>query len=156
MFGRRFYGGAYFGPRYFGDGGDIFVPPQPPPAEQQVGGKPKKRKRYFVEIDGQQFVVDSQAEGEAILKRAYEIAQSVVQRATDRNAKRIKRGRKVIAPGLPKISSSPEIAAVADEYRERINAIYRQIAIDAELRELMRLKLLEEDEDDALTALLLH
>lgn len=117
--------------------------------------KRKHRKRYFVEIDGQYFEVDSQAEAvERVLKRAEEIAQNVAEKATVRNAKRIKRGRKIIPPGTPKITSSPELATVVDEYRERIESIYRQIAIDAEIRELMRLKLLEEDEDDALFVLL--
>jgi hypothetical protein len=119
--------------------------------------KPKHRRRYFLEIDGQYFEVDSQAEAEERLKQALTLAQEVVApEAVERSVKRIRRGKKAATPDVPKLSSSPEVAEVVDQYRERIEAVYRQIAIDAELRELMRLKLLEEDEDDVITALLLH
>ena len=130
-----------------------------PVREQAEGGSAKRKhyKRYFVEIDGQYFEVNSQAEAEQKLRHALALAQTVIApEATDRSAKRIRRGKRAATPALPTINASPELAQVVDEYRERINAVYRQIAVDAELRELMRLKMLDDDEDDAITTLLLH
>ena len=126
------------------------------PQETPQGGsaKRKHRKRYFVEIDGQYFEVDSQAEAEDTLRRALSIAEVVAAQATERSAKRIRRGKKALPPALPVIDSSPEVASVVDEYRERINAVYRQIAVDAELRELMRLKMMDDDDEEAIFVLL--
>jgi hypothetical protein len=124
---------------------------------QSEGGsaKQKHRKRYFFEIDGRYFEVDSQAEAEQKLAQALALAQEVIApQAVERSAKRIRRGKTAASPPAPTIVSSPEIASVVDEYRERIEAVYRQIAVDAELRELMRLKLQDDDDEEAIFVLL--
>jgi hypothetical protein len=127
------------------------------PRSEGGSAKPKHRKRYYVEIDGQYFEVDSQAEAEERLKQALTLAQEVVApQAVERSVKRIRRGKTAAVPATPVLKSSPEIAGAVDEYRERIEAAYRQIAVDAELRELLRLKLLDEDDEETITALLLH
>jgi len=125
-------------------------------AEPVTGGgrRRRPRKRYYVEIDGQYFEVDSQAEGEQLLRKAMSLAAEVATSETERAARRIKRGKSVAPPAQPTINASPELLSLVDDYRERINAIYRQIAVDAEIRELMRLRMLEDDEDDAIAALL--
>src|SRR5688572_30114513 len=118
-------------------------------------GRPKRKKRYLVSIDGQDFEVDSPAEAVQRLEQALALAQEVVApQAVERSVKRIRRGKKAAVPALPVLTSSPEIASTVDEYRVRIEAIYRQIAIDAELRELMRLKMLDIDDEEAIFVLL--
>lgn len=121
---------------------------------QQTPAGRKRRKRYFVEIDGQTFDVESVAEAEVLLKRATELANEVAAQATERSVKRIRRGKKAKTPELPAIVSSPELESLVDSYRDDIEAVYRQIAVDAELRELLRLKMLEEDDEDAIFVLL--
>lgn len=51
MFGRRFFGAAFFGPRYWGDGGEG-VPPTPPVLQISGGSKPKrKRERELLRVE---------------------------------------------------------------------------------------------------------
>jgi hypothetical protein len=122
-----------------------------------TGGSAKRqhRKRYYVEIDGQYFEVNSQAEAEQqILERALSLATEVAEQASERSIKRVRRGKQAVTPSLPSMSSSPELAPIVDEYRKKIDAIYRQIAIDAEIRELMRVKFAEQDEEEAIFVLL--
>lgn len=128
--------------------------PEPDVTQPQGGRAKRKRKRYFVEIDDQLFEVDSQAEAESLLQRALALANQVATEATARSAKRIRRGKKAATPATPSIQSSPELKSLVDSYRDDIEAIYRQIAVDAELRELLRLKMLDEDDEDAIFVLL--
>lgn len=138
-----------------------FLPPTvAPPVVEPVapdGGSAKRphRKRFYVEIDGQYFEVDSQAEAEEKLIQALTLAQEVVApQAVEHSFKRIRRGKKAATPQAPIMSSSPEVASVVEEYRDRIEAVYRRIAVDAELRALMRAKMLDEDDEEAIMVLL--
>jgi hypothetical protein len=52
-----------------------FVPPTPEPETGQTpAGRPKKR-RYFVEVDGQLFFAEDEQHARAILDRAAELAE---------------------------------------------------------------------------------
>lgn len=127
------------------------------PASDGGSAKRKQRRRsHLVEIDGQFFEVANQQEAIELLQKASDIAESVAEQQTERVAKRVKRGKpaKVAAPVIR--SDSPELAPVIDQYRERIQAIYRQIEIDAQIRELMRLKLQQEQDDEDAIFVLLH
>lgn len=126
----------------------------------QVGptpaGRPAKsrRKRYLVQIDGQDFEVDGTAEAVQLLERAKAVALRAAEQSVEREVKKSRRRKRAIRVYTPEITSSPEIAEAVSVYRDDIEAIYKRIAVDAEIRELMRLKMLEEDEDDALFVLL--
>jgi hypothetical protein len=134
----------------------VSLGPEPVRATPEGGSARRQhRKRYYVEIDGQYFEVNSQAEAEQqILERALSLATEVAEEASERSIKRVRRGKQAVTPSLPSMSSSPELAPIVDQYREKITAIYRQIAIDAEIRELMRVKFAEQDEEDAIFVLL--
>lgn len=134
------------------------VPAQPESAgaASQGGRARRPRKRYLIEVDGQYFEVDSYAEAEAFFQKAMAVAVQEAEGQRERQAKRLKRGKRIVPVSTPTIRSpDPEIQSLVSAYREDIEAIYRQIAVDAELRELIRLRMLEEDDEDA-TFLLLH
>ncbi len=121
---------------------------------QTAGGKPKKRKPLYVEIDGETFEVDNAAEAVQLLERAKELAQAQVESVTTRAVKRAKRGKKQLVR-VPEISTPFEgLKPIAQQYREDIANVYRSIAVDAEIRALLAKRLAEEDEEDAIFVLL--
>lgn len=125
------------------------------PVSEGGSAKRQHRRRHLVEIDGQYFEVDGPAEAEALLKRAADLAEQAAEQTAVRNVKRVKRGKRVVEPALPTIATdSPELQSVVDTYREEIQAIYKRIAVDAELRELMRLQMLDDDDEEAIFVLL--
>lgn len=133
----------------------VSLGPEPVVSAERPAGKPKKRKRLYVEIDGQSFDVDSYAEAKALLDRAKVTAQAVADDATDHAAKRTRRKKRAVVISKPVISTPfEELKPLVNEYREDIEAIYRQIAIDAETRELLRRKLAEQDDEEAIFVLL--
>jgi hypothetical protein len=123
------------------------------------GGKPKKpRPRYTVVIDGQEFEVSSIAEAEALLTRAKQLANEAAKQTVERSAKRAKRGKQAVEVQVPVIeTAAPELKSLVSTYRDDIEAIYRQMAIDAEIGQLLRLKWqreLDDDDEEALFVLL--
>ena len=126
-------------------------------AEQAVkpAGK-RKRRKYFVEIDGQEFQTDSVDEAEGLLELARYEAENHAQRTVEIAAKRAKvvAGKVTIKVALPKIKASRALAPLVAEYREQINEIYRSAVRQVELS--LRIKIIEEDEEDALVALLFY
>jgi hypothetical protein len=134
----------------------VSLGPQPAVSEQPAG-RARRRKRLAVEIDGQDFEVGSEAEARALLERAKTLAEQHAQPTVQRELKRAKRRKRAVRISAPVISTpDPELKPLVDSYRADIEAIYKQIAVDAEIRALMRKKLADEDDEDAITALLLH
>lgn len=120
-------------------------------------GRPKRRRRYVVEIDGQLFDVQSAEHARALLDRARELAVSQAEKVAatvvPQKAQR-KTGTKPVALPTPRISSpDPELADVISQARTAINEIYRKAAIEAELAYLLA-RQMEEDEEEALLLLL--
>lgn len=129
----------------------------PLPSRQTGGGTSRRRKRYqkpyVVEIDGEDFVVSSAAEAEALLAKAQETAEELL---VD-----VRVSPTPVAPKAPRIRvkgpAGPdltELVGMVSETREAIRELYL-IARNAEIGVLMR-KIEDDDEDDALTALLMH
>jgi hypothetical protein len=124
------------------------------------GGRPKPKppRRYTVVIDGQEFEVSSVAEAEALLTRAKQLANEAASQAVERSAKRAKRGKQAVEVQIPVIeTAAPELKSLVSTYRDDIEAIYRQMAIDAEIGQLLRLKWqreLDDDDEEALFVLL--
>jgi hypothetical protein len=131
----------------------------------QVGPTPagragkKRKRRYTIEIDGNEFEVDSYEQAVALLEQAREAAQPLAQQTARRAEKRIRRRGKQVAISLetPTIST-PDLALqeLVANYREKLRRIYEQAAQSSELRELLRRKFAEEDESDAEVLLILH
>lgn len=127
------------------------------PASKGAG---RKRRRYVVEVDGQTFEVASVAEAQAVLDQARALAEAHAQSQVQRSVKRARRRGKALREltlELPSIETqSLVLEPLIAQAQADIRAIYERIARDAEIRELMRIKLVEEDEEDAIVTLLLH
>lgn len=121
---------------------------------QPTGGGVSRKKRYFIEIDNQRFLVSGQAEAEAFIQQA----QAVIDRAAEAESSKVeKRVKRAIAKGKPvtpiridrpQITASPELDLSA--LRASIERSYRNAAVLLELRLLMERKLYEEDDEDIL------
>lgn len=128
-----------------------------PPAEAQTpaGASRSRQRRKFVQVDGQVFEVRDAQHAMAILDRARELAE---KSATESAAAIIKRIR--IAPGkkirpialkVPKlVSNTVDVTAAQTAIRER----YAKAAQEAELKLLIELAALAQDEEEALSLLL--
>lgn len=117
----------------------------------------RPRRRHLVEIDGEYFEVDGPEEAERLLRQALELAPQAAEAAVTRNVRRAKRGKQELEIAAPVIKTEDqELKSLVNQYRDDIEAIYKRMAVDAEIRERLRIKLAEQDEDDALAVLLLH
>lgn len=128
----------------------VFVPEE----RRKDAGRPKRkryREKFVVEIDGQDFVVQSAEEAEILLAEARQTVEEAVQEAP-------KAQQKIKAPRI-RVRGTPgpdlsELVSIVKESREQIRAIYER-ARDAEIAMLLRMRA-EQDEDDAITVLMLH
>jgi hypothetical protein len=131
-----------------------FVPPPPAPPADTGAGK-SKRRRYFVEIDGQQFEVANAADAYQLLDRA----RALAERAAETKAKKVEakaaRAQKPrpIRIQAPKITASPELQLDLAPIRRDIARIYDSAAALAELRVLLA-RAIEEDEEESLLLLM--
>lgn len=136
--------------------------PEPEPeTTQQPAGSSRRRRHYYVEIDGQIFLADSQAEALGILETAKLLAEraaqsradSLVEHATPK-AIRARVVRKV-AIKAPSVSVSDELRDAALQAQQAIERAYRDASVAAELRLLLALQAAQEDEQDEEDVLLL-
>lgn len=123
-------------------------------AQKGAGSKKRRSTKYFAEINGEPVVFNTFQEARAYFQAELAKARESASSQTDRQSKRIRRGKKVLVEAPVITKPSEAIQSLVSDYREDMESIYRQIAIDAELRELMRRKMMEEDEEDALFVLL--
>jgi hypothetical protein len=116
-------------------------------AKNTGAGRTKKRRRLFVEIDGQDFEVGSAEEAIQLLNQAKQVAVAQIERAA---AIRISSG----IP-RPKITSkSPELKQVVSKARKEITSLYDQAIRDFEIAALMAAAE-QEDEEEALIRFLM-
>lgn len=124
-------------------------------------GRKTNRRRYFVEIDGQQFLVDNAQQAQALLDQARAMAERSSEIAARKVEKRVK---KVVAKGKdpgpirierPKVTASPELQLDLSAIRADIDRLYANAAALVEMRLLLEMKAAEEDEEDALLLLLM-
>lgn len=129
----------------------------PPPFAQEPAGR-HKRLRYYVEIDDQQFQVDSPQEAVLILLQAKDLAPISAERAAKlvlrKQLKRHRRPQINLKP--PKIETNAPVTEQLVAIRSDIEAIYHDIAITQELAYLFRKQLQIEQDDDEDVILLLH
>jgi hypothetical protein len=136
------------------------VPPEPPEPEPEVAQTPagiSRKRRLYVEIDGQQFPVESVAEATELLQRARALAEKQADERAVVATKKLKRKRVVpkVRIAAPVITVSPEIAVDVSPLIVDIERLYRQAAETAELRLLLARQMREEDEDEAELLLLI-
>lgn len=117
-----------------------------------------KKLRYYVEIDDQQFQVDSPQEAVLILLQAKDLAPISAERAAKlvlrKQLKRKRRPQINLKP--PKIETNAPVTEQLVAIRSDIEAIYHDIAITQELAYLFRKQLQIEQDDDEDVILLLH
>ncbi len=113
----------------------------------------RRRKRYYVEIDGQEFQVANPTEALALLDRAKALAQRVAPQTAEQVVAKAIRKAQAPAVKTPEIKASPELAEVVAKPRQDIERIYRDAALAAEIRLLMELRA-EQDDEEALLLLI--
>lgn len=128
--------------------------PQPEPEVQTPAGRSRRRK-YIVEVDGQEFVFDDPNQALALLNKAEKLAsvQAERQAAQAESAalpKAIRLGKAdPVTLKQPAISGSDSLSDAVTASRERIRKVYEDAALAAELRLLMALQA-EQDDEEAL------
>lgn len=127
-----------------------------PPAEVEqpskgAGSSRRRRRRTFVEIDGEEFEVASPEQALQLLHQAQQLAEkAAVQAAAEVVRTAIQKARHVgkaapLSVKAPKVSGPPELRDAVKEANERIERVYRAAVRDAEIAMLMAL---EEERDD--------
>ncbi len=137
-------------------GGD--TPPPPVQVEQTQAGR-KQRRKYLVEIDGQEFLVGSVEEALSLLNKAAELAETIAKRDIEQTVqKALPKARRLgkvdpVQPKLLEITGSLPLYKELVATKNRIERIYRDAAITAELRLYMALQAEQDDEDVLLLSL---
>lgn len=132
--------------------------PAPQPGGQTPAGRPKRRQ-LVVEIDGQDVVVESEAQAQALLDEQLEQAKQAADLAMQRAAKAQRRpARKVLQDArralvAPTIVAPEFLSAEAQKVSEQIRALYASAIQTIEIGVLLR-RQAEEDDEEALVMLL--
>lgn len=155
--------GAFSGMPYGSFAGrEPFVPPVVA-ATQTGAGKSKRtsrKKAFVVEVDGEDFIVNSEAEAQNLLDKVRETAAENAAEVTQRAAAAAtKPKRKVLADArkaleTPSIRVPQEFASAAADTLAAIESIYREAMQAVEIGYMMR-KLADEQEEEDLLLLML-
>jgi hypothetical protein len=131
----------------------VFVPPPEPEVPDVVPAG--RRRRYYVEIDGQQFDVANASEAQQLLSRARALAEVAAESKAKKVEAKAARAAKPrpIRIQAPKITASPELQLDLTSFRQDIARIYDSAAAIAELR-LLLLRAIEEEEEEAILLLM--
>jgi hypothetical protein len=129
--------------------------PQPEPEVLAVTPAGRKRKRYYVEIDGQAFDVASASEALRLLERARalaEVAAETKAKKVEAKAARAKKPRP-IRLAAPVVTASPELQLDLAPIRQDLARIYDSAAALAEMRVLLQ-RAIDDDEEETLLLLM--
>lgn len=133
----------------------------------QVGGggrgRGKPRRRYYVEIDGRIFEVNTLQEARALLERARAIAEQAAEKAAQqverRVTRRVLRGKEIGPAPLrvdpPTITLPVEYRAELEPLRREIERLYANAAAIAEMRLRLKIEADRLDDDDEAVLLLM-
>lgn len=115
----------------------------------------RRKQRYFVEVDGQEFVVDSEQQARALLERARALAEREAEKASDEAVTKLERKAKIpeVRISAPEIKVSPELRDDFAPILADIKRLYEQAALNAELRLRMERMAQQEEEDELLLLL---
>jgi hypothetical protein len=136
----------------------LFEGEAPEPVEtptQTPAGSNKRRKRHYIEVDGQPFEVSGVQEAQQLLQRA----RAIAEREAEKEGARVEQtlsGKDVpyVRLTAPKIEVPPEMRRDVAPILEDIERLYRQAAQETELRLRLAKKLADEDDEDDLLLLL--
>jgi hypothetical protein len=127
------------------------------PERRSTGaGRAKPRRRYLVEVDGQDRAVDSPEQARAVLAEIREQAEEAAETALQRAAKAERRKpRKILQDArrllvVPQITveGDPALQSIAANVEQDIRALYESTLKAIEIGALMRRRQQQEDEDD--------
>jgi hypothetical protein len=117
------------------------------------GASGSNRKRYLVQIDGQDFTVTSETQAVELLQRARAVAERIVERKATNVEKRLRRRDVVPAITLatPEITVPFELREATAPLIADIERLYAKASVEMELRLLLaREQEADEDDDDVL------
>lgn len=133
--------------------------PVPEPVTVVPAGRPRKQRRFVVEVDGQDFLVANEAEAVQLLELAEQAAKERAQEAIDRASKAEKRPvRKVIADARkatkPPVIVAQQFPELVSKTRAAIEEIQREALQSIEILALIRKREQEEQDDEEVLLLL--
>lgn len=137
--------------------GTIFLSSSATNGNPSTGAGSSRKRRYYVEIDGQAFPVEDASHARAILERAAEVAtQAARQQAETIVVKRLDKGRtRIVAPvKIEQPDIATNVGIDITPYLNRIAKAYAEAAELAELRLLMIREIEMQDEEEALLLLM--
>jgi hypothetical protein len=120
-------------------------------------GRPKKRKKHQVEIEGQVYEADSEAEALYMLEKVKEQAEAAAKLALERANKALKKPvRKILQDARkalqPPVVESEELPSEAELILKQIDDLYKDTLMKVEIAALLRKQ--EEDEEEAILLML--
>jgi hypothetical protein len=121
--------------------------PEPEPT-QRAAGRRRRKERFFVEIDGQEFEVSSPFEALSLLARAKEMAVAQIEKARASPVR--------VAHGIkhPRIrTDAPALRSVVQQARKEITSLYDAAIRDFEIAALMQAA--EDEEEETIIRLLM-
>jgi gas vesicle protein len=136
--------------------GDIHAPGR---SGQTPAGKPRRRKKTEVEIDGQIYHVETKEDAARLLETAKQAAEELAALAIERASKAERRPtRKVLADArkalqVPVIDADEDLQSEVEALQQEIADIYTQALQTVEIAALMRKAEIEEDDEDVLLLL---
>jgi hypothetical protein len=118
-------------------------------------GSKRRRRRLYVEIDGQPFEVQSAEEARQLLNRARALAERVAETEAKKVEAKVSRAKKPrpIKLKTPTVTASPELEIDLNPFRADLARIYDSQAALAELRVLLQ-RAIEEEEEESLLLLM--
>jgi hypothetical protein len=121
------------------------------------GGRSKKRKKHQVEIEGQVYEADSEAEALYMLEKVKEQAEAAAKLALERATKALKKPtRKILQDARkalkPPVVESEELPSEAEQILKQIDDLYKDTLMKVEIAALLRKQ--EEDEEEAILLML--
>lgn len=128
------------------------------PSLGKKGGRSRRTIRYIVEIDGERIPTASIQEAEALLSQAVEVAEESADRDVRRSI-RIKPPRISVRTGSGKQTASVSLQRTVKRSQARVAEIYdkarERIETEREISRLIQRRIRDEDEEEAILALLL-
>lgn len=112
----------------------------------------RKPRRYFVQVEGQDFEVSGPDEARELLQKAVALAE----RAAEKQVAKVqaKPSTKVAPVSVPVPQIATNVQIDLEPYRRAIEQAYRNAAVAAELRMLLEAQ--ARDDDESAAYLLLH
>ncbi len=127
--------------------------PTPTPAAATLtpaGSSSRTKRRYFVQIDGQDFPVVSEAQAVELLQRARSLAERQAEAKTKSVERRLRKRAEVPAVALkaPEIVVPVELREAAAPLIADIERLYQRASVEMELRLLLEKQRQSEDDDE--------